>query len=227
MLNMKRSVALIALLLGMLFVYTPVSAQKMTKEEEQFWKKKAKMYGKNPLSLKAEFENYQNQIKDLKKQNKDLADGGKPAGSFAVGTGSSELIDSLRMAVVQLEIELQRERSESNKLQKAYQTQKTVNDMGIQTGLVYRVQIGAFVFYEMKNTPQNADDFHAERSDGFNKYVVGSFRTQKEAEQFRDSMKTIGIKDPWVVPYIDGIRVTMQEADQYRSRQGSELIMGK
>ena len=115
---------------------------------------------------------------------------------------------------------------ESNKLQQAYKTQKTVNDMGIQTGLVYRVQIGAFVFYEMNNTPQNSDDFHAERSDGFNKYVIGSFRTQGEAEQFRDSMKKIGIKDPWVVPYIDGIRVTIQEADQYLSGQGSQLIMG-
>lgn len=223
---MKRFATLIALFLGMLLINVSVSAQ-MTKEEQQFWKKKAKMYGKNPLSLKAEFENYQNQIKDLKKQNKELSENTRPT---ATGNLSAQndggLVDSLRMALIQLEGELRQERNETNKLQQAYKTQKTVNDMGIQTGLVYRVQIGAFVFYEMKDTPNNGEEFLAERSDGYNKYVIGSFRTQNEADKFSDSMKKIGIKDAWVVPYIDGLRVTMQEADQYLGNQGSQLIMG-
>lgn len=224
---MKRSTTLIALFLGMLLINVTASAQ-MTKEEKSFWKKKAKLYSKNPLSLKAEFENYQNQIKDLKKQNKELSSNGPSSSQNSISSTGNQagLVDSLRFALVQMEGQLQAERNNSQKLQSAYKTQKTVNKMGIQDGLVYRVQIGAFVFYEMENKPGNSDDFLAERSDGFNKYVIGSFRTQNEGDTFRDSLRKIGIKDAWVVPYIDGIRVTMQEADNYLAGQGSQLIMG-
>ena len=97
--------------------------------------------------------------------------------------------------------------------------------MAIQPGLVYRVQIGAYVFYEMDNPPVNAGDFVAERADGFNKYVIGSYRTYEEAGEFKDEIRKMGIKDAWVVPYIDGVRVTIEEANTYLGNQGKTSLL--
>ncbi|MEZ4687302.1 MAG: hypothetical protein R3B47_14910 [Bacteroidia bacterium] len=38
------------------------------------------------------------------------------------------------------------------------------NDMGIRPGLIYGVQIGAFVYYEMENAPTDANDVVEEKS---------------------------------------------------------------
>lgn len=188
------------------------------KEEKKFWKDKAKMYTKNPLSLKAEFENYQEQIKDLKARNKELMQKGS-------GEQSSDLIDSLRWALIQMEGELQAQESRADKLDKIAQSQKSVMDMGIQDGLVYRVQIGAYVFYEMSNPPDQGGDFVAERADGFNKYVIGSFREYDEAQAFKDELQKMGMNDAWVVPYIDGVRVTINEANSYLENQGASTFL--
>ena len=202
---------------ALIFAHTSVFGQ-IPKEEKKFWKNKAKMYVKNPVSLKAEFENYQEQIKDLKTRNKNLM-------QKSSDSQSSDLVDSLKWALIQVEGELEALKSQNTKLESAYTAQKTVNDMAIQPGLVYRVQIGAYVFYEMDNPPVNASDFVAERADGFNKYVIGSYRTYEEAGEFKDEIRKMGIKDAWVVPYIDGVRVTIDEANRYLSNQGKTSLL--
>ncbi|WNJ20786.1 hypothetical protein [Pontibacter sp. G13] len=190
----------------------------VSKEEEKFWKEKAKMYKKNPLSLKAEFENMQEQISDLKNRNKTLME-------ELANASNTDLVDSLKWELVQLEGKLQSEQAQSQKLQSAYSSLKTVSSMGVVEGLVYRVQIGAYVFYEMEGAPTASADFVAERSDGFNKYVIGSFRTHDEANTFRDGLKKMGLEDPWVVPYIDGVRVTIDEANEYLQNQGQSSFL--
>ena len=186
-----------------------------TKEDKKFWKDKAKMYVKNPLSLRAEFENYQEQIKDLKRRNKDLM-------NKSTENQNSDVVDSLRWALIQSEAQQEQLRTENDQLKKNYSAQKTVNDMGIPAGLVYRIQIGAFVFYQMENAESTSSDFLAERSDGFNKYMIGAFRTYDQASEFKDELKKIGLESPFVVPYINGVRVTVDEADQYLQRQESQ-----
>ncbi|TAE46564.1 MAG: hypothetical protein EAZ89_19880 [Bacteroidetes bacterium] len=205
--------------LVLLIMASPVlSLGQITKEEERFWKDKAKMYSKNPESLKAEFENYQEQIKELKRINKELM-------AKAASSQNSDLVDSLRWVLIQMEGELQAQRSQKEKLEKAYKSQAKVSEMGIKPGLVYRIQIGAYVFYEIANKPKDADDIVEEKADGFNKYVIGGFRTYDEAISFRDEVRKMGLKDAWVVPYIDGIRVTVEEANQYLQKQGQTAKM--
>lgn len=221
---MKKASLLLSIVLGLFFCMSPsqLTAQQADKETQKFWKKKAKGYVKNPLALKAEFENYQNQIKDLKDRNKKLVEqlnaGG---GTIAAGAGGNKsLVDSLRWAIIQLEGDLQTTKNNYAKLEAAYKTQKKVTEMGIRTGLIYGVQVGAFVFYEMENPPVDAQDVIVERAEGFNKYVLGNFRSYDEASAFRDELAKIGVKGPWVVPYIDGVRVTMDEAKGYLDKQG-------
>ena len=176
------------------------------------------MYSRNPLALKAEFENYQEQIKDLKARNKELL-------NRSASSQNTDLVDSLRWAAIQLEGELQALQAQHERLKAEYQSRRKVSDIGIQPGLVYRVQIGAYVFHEMENVPEEAGDIVAERADGFNKYVIGSFRTYEECESFRDELRTIGINDAWIVPYLDGERVTIQEANDYLAQQGQPSFL--
>ena len=213
---MKSTKVLICLFLGLLIV-SPLLQAQTAKETEKFWKKKAKGYVKKPLALKAEFENYQNQIKDLKERNKKLVEHMNADGGL---TGDNNQADSLRWAVIQLEGELQKTKNDYAKLQAAYQTERKVAEMGIRTGLIYGVQIGAFVFYEMENPPADAQDIIVERADGYNKYVIGNFRTYEEADDFRSELKKMGVKGPWIVPYIDGVRASIEEANTYLKNQG-------
>ncbi|MDP5168718.1 MAG: SPOR domain-containing protein [Bacteroidia bacterium] len=192
---------------------TPDASAQVSKEETKFWKQKAKMYAGNPLALKAEFENYQEQIKDLKARNKDLL-------NRSASNQNTDLVDSLRWAAIQVEGELQALQSKYDQLRAEYQSRRKVSDMGIQPGLIYRVQIGAFVFHEMENVKGDSPDIVSEKADGFNKYVIGNFRSYEECEGFRDELKTLGIEDAWIVPYLDGERVSIQEAKDYLARQG-------
>ncbi|MEM6263709.1 MAG: SPOR domain-containing protein, partial [Bacteroidota bacterium] len=201
---------------GWLLFPASLSAQS-NKSEVKFWKDKAKGYTKNPLALKSEFENYQNQIKDLKRRNKSLVN---QQTQGLASPEQSDLVDSLRWAIIQLEGKLQSTTNQYMKMEAAYKTQNKVSEMGIRTGLVYGIQVGAFIFHEMENAPADQEDFIVERADGYNKYVIGNFRTYEEASGFRDELRKIGISDAWIVPYIDGVRATMEEAENYLRQQG-------
>lgn len=189
-------------------------AQPANKADEKFWKDKAKAYVKDPMALKAEFENYQNQIKDLKQRNKDLTNQ-----LNTMQSSGGPKVDSMKWEIIQLKGELQAMQTQYEKLQAAYQTLKTTEEMGIRSGLVYRVQIGAYVFNDMRNVPVN-DDVIIERADGFNKWVIGSYRTYEEAAKLKEELVKAGLKDAFIVPYIDGIRASIQEADNYLKNQG-------
>jgi len=45
--------------------------------------------------------------------------------------------------------------------------------------------------------------------------MMGNFKDIKNAEAFKDDVRKLGIKDAFVVAYIDGTRVTMEEAAKY------------
>ncbi len=217
-LGMKNFKNIIGLFIALLLVSTSLSAQSVSKEENKFWKNKAKMYKKRPLSLKAEFENYQNQIKDLKRRNKDLLQRTGPTSE------TNDLLDSLRWVVIQLEGDLQKENDKRKKLELEYKSIKQFELDDIKPGLVYRVQVVASVFKEINEPGNTQEDIMVERADGFNKLLVGSFRTYEECAAFRDEMRRQGLRDAWIVPYIDGVRVTISEAEQYLETRGSATV---
>ena len=190
--------------------------ESMSKAETQYWKKKAKMYSKRPDALKAEFENLEEQIESLKKKNKSL----EGSGGMIEGDGS---LDSLRWVIAQQEGEYQSLEDEFTKLKEAYRTNRTVTERGLKEGLIYRVQIGAYVLEDnvQYDNLQN-EKFSVERSDGMYKYILGAFRALEEAERFRGKLMQMGMSDPWIVPYIDGIRVSMEEARDYNSGETSD-----
>ncbi|TAE16753.1 MAG: SPOR domain-containing protein [Bacteroidetes bacterium] len=84
------------------------------------------------------------------------------------------------------------------------------------TGLYYVVQIGAFQNANVETNPDNPD-FRKESADGFNKYIMGVFSTIDQADALRSFVSKIDFRRmpqyrPFIVPYKDGSRITLEEA---------------
>lgn len=80
-----------------------------------------------------------------------------------------------------------------------------------QQGLLYRVQIGMLEDEALPAFPFEPDMFLVEEVDNYNKYVLGSFRQYEASLEFRDLIRKLGVKDAWVVAYMDGERVDLME----------------
>lgn len=186
--------------------------KKKEKAEKKLWKKKAKTYAKEPLSLRDDLENANKRLRECSSKNKELQD--KYAQAMAK-------VDSMESVINAKTAELASLARKYEKLEAAYEAQKNVNEKGIVPGLVYRVQVGAYVHFDMNQHLEHTDKtFEGETQDGMNKYMMGNFRDMTYAEAFRDDVRKLGIEDAWIVPYIDGTRVTKEEATAYRAKEG-------
>lgn len=187
-------------------------AKKKEKREKKAWKKRAKGYAKKPFSLRDDLENANKQLRELSDKNKSLQE------KLARQNGT---IDSLQSLVNKKVGELAALNSKYEKLKVAYEAQKNINEKGIIPGLVYKVQLGAFVHFDINKYLKETDkNFEGETQDGMNKYTMGNFRDKMVAETFKEDIRKMGIPDAWIVPHIDGTRVTMEEARQYLEKQG-------
>jgi len=213
---MKAILSLLVCFGLVLAVATPVMAQKPSKEEKKrmkeeskMWKSKAKSYGKTPLQLRDDLEALNEQIKQLSDKNKEL---------MTKLSNCNSQVDSLQGALNSKIAELAALEKKYEQLQTAYAGQKNVNTKGIIPGLVYTVQIGAFVHFDINKYLQETENFEGETADGMNKYLLGRFKEVEVAENFKKDIRKMGIRDAWVVPYIDGVRVTHEEAKKYQER---------
>lgn len=180
--------------------------QKQLKKE---WKKKAKSYVKNPLALKAREESFQKQvqerdrqIEELQRRNRELAE------------QVAQLEDQLRARQYSFD-SLQ---SEVLRLKAAYEAEKKQARLDVMPGLVFKVQIGAFRLFDMRKYAQDNPFFEAEALGDINRYTVGRFRSLELAEAFQKDIKRLGIRDAWIVPFKDGVRITMKEAKEILAR---------
>lgn len=217
---MKSYLSILIVMFMAIGLAQPVMAQKKSraerkkeKAEKKLWKKKAKTYKKSPLALRDDLENANKQLRQCSDRNKELQD------KFGA---LESTIDSLEAALNSKNAEIAALNTKYEKLQMAYEAQKNINEKGIVPGLVYRVQVGAYVHFDMNQHLQHTDKtFEGESQDGMNKYLMGNFREHAMSIAFRDDVRKLGIKDAWVVPYIDGVRVTMDEASNYRGSNGN------
>lgn len=217
---MKRYLSILMIFLMTFAVAVPAQAQddakeqkKKEKAEKKLWKQKAKTYAKSPLTLRDDLDAVNKQLKDCNARNKDLQ---------TKVAAQERAIDSLQTLVNQKTAELSSLQTKYDKLQAAYEAQKNVTEKNILPGLIYHVQVGAYVHFDMNQHLINTDkSFEGENRDGLNKYMMGNFKDLANAEAFRDDIRKLGIKDAWVVPYIDGTRVTMEEAAKYTGGSGN------
>jgi len=90
-------------------------------------------------------------------------------------------------------------------------------------GLVYKVQVAAtkrkVEGSEFKSQYNLSDEVNWEDHEGWNKYVVGSFQNYKAAKAYSNSVRdNNGVPGPFVTSYMDGSRITVQEALEKQGR---------
>ena len=83
----------------------------------------------------------------------------------------------------------------------------------IPGGIAFKVQVGAYQKFNINQYFTDAKKIGYEAVDGTNKYVIGYFTSFEAAKGFETDMKKMGIKDSWLVPYKDGVRITDDEAE--------------
>ena len=187
-----------------------IQAQNLSKEELKEWKQKAKEYRKNPAALKAivdESERYRKESQELLSQVNQLE---------ASRANQQARVNQLEAEVNRLQNDLavteESLRTLANE-QPDYSGNSGGGDTDDMTGLVFRVQIGA---YSQNNIPgsldNQGDNMDLEEEDGLQKVIIGKFQDHESAKQLRDYMRKVGIPDAWVVPYMDGTRITLDEA---------------
>jgi outer membrane murein-binding lipoprotein Lpp len=194
---MKTKVVILCL--ALIFSGIQVFAQ-LSKKEKKEWKKKAKTYTKNPANLK-EFT-----------EAKETADTDNSALKTQVSTLNKQVSDK-NARIAELEDQLSRMRGEltSAKAELA-QLKESPAPMDFSRGVIFKVQIGAFKNKDLSKYFNNNPNFGGEAVEkGEQKFTIGIFRDYWDADKFKKYMREMGVKDAWIVPYKDGVRVEIKD----------------
>lgn len=194
----------------MLSVLPQAQAQELSKDEKKEWKNKAKEYKRNPAALKSlveESERYRKESQELLSQVNQLE---------AARANQQARVNQLEAEVNRLQNDLA-STEESLRAMAENQDQGYIDNAGNEednmAGLVFRVQIGAYSKTTLPEGLDNeGDNMDFEMSDGLQKIIIGKFQDFESAKSLRDYMRKVGIPDAWVVPYMDGTRITLEEA---------------
>lgn len=169
-----------------------VSAQ--SKEEQKKLKAELKTYKKmKPDQIRQIKLNYEKKLDGLNAMTAQLKQ------SRSTQDSLQQVVNSMQGKFSAMETELQQAKSAAKK--------------DVPQGYYYRVQLGAYKNFQVKNKPAIKDEsITEEKADGMNKYVVGVFKTFEEADAFKNDMRKMGMKDAFVVPFKDSKRITHKEA---------------
>jgi hypothetical protein len=214
---MKTKVLILCLALT--FSGMQVFAQ-LSKKEKKEWKKKAKEYSKNPAELKSLIE------------AKQAAESDNSTLKGQVGTLNSQVSDK-NAKISDLEDQLAKMRSDltSTKAELAQlkETPPAPSPMDFSKGVVFKVQIGAFKNKDLAKYFDNNPNFGGEATEkGEQRFTIGVFRDYWEADKFKKYMREMGVKDAWIVPFKDGVRVEIKDvlegvvADKAEKSSGSK-----
>lgn len=197
------------LLMGLLLaVSSQAFTQEMSKEEAKYWKTLAKKHKKDPQLLKLlveERDQFQAQAQEAESRLNRLQSGQEQASNRAA----------------QLEREVDRLNSEMANAQEAIRRLSLENDQlrgatsdtpAAPSGVVFRVQAGAFSGGAIPQQIQNLPDATIENDGNTQKVLVGNYRTIDEARAKANQLKRSGIEGAFVVAYKNGRRITIEEA---------------
>ncbi|MTI39132.1 Ezrin/radixin/moesin family protein [Fulvivirga lutimaris] len=178
------------------------SAQ-MDKKEKKEWKKKAKEYAKNPEQLKQLVDDnqaLQGQVNSLKADN---------TGLQSKMSDKDAKISELQDDMAKLRSDLAAAKAAAKESKPKPVEMKSGEKM--IDGVVFKVQIGAFRNKDLSKYFDNNENFGGESADGTQKITLGQFRDYWEADTFKKYLREMGVKDAWIVPYRDGVRVEIKD----------------
>ncbi len=175
---------------------TPFLLMAQGASERKKLKKELKAYRKmKPMEIRTMKMNYENKLKDKKNQDLLFKQMQRRVDSM------QNVLNASNSKISQLEGQLQIAQASAN-----------AKPTSGATGYYYRVQLGAYKFYNIKTKQGGDESFKAENNADMEKMTLGLFYSLAEADQFKEDIRKMGIKDAFVVPFKDGKRITHKEA---------------
>lgn len=167
-----------------------------SKAEKAALKKELKMYKKmKPIQIRQMKLNYEAKLKDMEALNAELKKSRSREDSI------QRLYNAASNKLKMVDKEMAAAREEADMAKK-----------GMIKGYVFRVQLGAYKKFDIKGKLANDDAMQGENVDGMDKYTVGMFMNFAEAEEFKNDLRRMGMKDAFIVAYKDGVRIPVNEA---------------
>jgi hypothetical protein len=211
---MKKNILLLCLLLT--FSGNVIFAQ-MTGPQRKEWKKKARIFVKNPQSLKKLVDDKalaEGRVEKLNSENSDL----------------KRDLDDANGKIAQLEAQLAQLRTEAAatraELDQIKNSGQSISRTDFNTGIVYKVQIGAFRKKDLSRYFDNNPNFGGEvgkEPTEPQRINIGLFRDYWESDIFKKYLREMGVRDAWIVPYKDGSRVDLKAVlDQVTYQKAEE-----
>ncbi|MEM6643247.1 MAG: Ezrin/radixin/moesin family protein [Bacteroidota bacterium] len=195
---MKKSSMFLAIVLLCGVAFEGVA--QMDKKEKKEWKKRIKkLEPEQYKQLLDENKSLKGQVSSLKTELSNVDD--------RLAEKDQQIV-SYQKQVGDLRNELARAQNQS----KPRSTSKPSSSSGIDdsNGIVFKVQLGAYKQKDLKKY-DNSPNFSAENADGLQKVTLGVFRDYWEASTFKKHLRSMGVKEAWVVSYRDGQRVPIKE----------------
>lgn len=78
-------------------------------------------------------------------------------------------------------------------------------------GRIFKVQV-SYMAKDVDVSSGNSQMVAREIVDGKYKYTLGYFRDYWEAKNFKNHLRSMGLKDAWIVSYVDNVRKDITEA---------------
>ena len=199
---MKKIISLIALSLCVTFAFEATA--QMSKAELKEWKKRIK-------KLQPE------QYKQLLDENKSIK-GQVTSLRTELGNVDDRIAEKDEQ-ILSYQSQVADLRNELSRAQTSVQTQQPQNvstsqsggNVDEESGVVFKVQIGAFTQKDLSKYLDNARNFSGEEEGGVRKYTIGVFRDYWDADTFKKYLREMGVKDAWIVSYRDGQRVPIKD----------------
>lgn len=199
---MKKLIILSSLFCGLML--HNIQAQELSKTEKKEWKKKMKsLTPEQYKSLLEEKEALQKQKSDLETQTVELGDKVNELETDNASLQSE--VDDYKATIAAQKKAIEKA-SEGDSEYDGYKKPST-------KGLTFRVQVGAFKQFNLKQYYDKHPNFGVETDpDGTMRYTIGIFPEYWEADKFKKYLRDMGVKGAWVVAYKDGQRVDMKDA---------------
>ena len=195
-------------LVSLLLVFGFTSIAQLSKEEKKEWKAKYKVYKKDLEgfkilveengSLKGELSNAKNQLADVNSKMSDK------------DARISDLQDENARMKSQVAAANASAQEARNALNSKPASTPQVSPMS-SDGVVFKVQVGAFEKKDLSAFFDNNPMFSGETEEGMQKITLGFFRDYWEADTFKKHLREMGVKDAWIVPFKDGVRVPIKD----------------
>ncbi len=193
----------------------------MSKEEIKEWKNKAKEYRRNPAALKA-----LTQERDLLLENQSQLQSRLTSLESELMAEKSKIVEleqeNVRLnnsltVTQQTLVDLQNRQAQMMEQQQQIQntvstSTPAVSEGGMPMGTVFMIQVGAFRRGGVPAKFSRYSDLYVEQAGGMDKVLIGQYRNYNDAKIRLSQLKGEGYSSAWIVPFIDGRRVSLKEA---------------